>query len=263
MPGMIIRGEHIAVSELTIQNFKDEPKFSLQPNDGRKRPKTWIRGIVLHTTRGIPGGKDRRSQDIRPGLGPDSKRDEKVARMWALDTRNAGAHLIVDSDASWVCTCDLQEFAAFHAGNVNNVTIGIEIYQGCNAELYEGQLKSVVVMCDFLTRHFSIQRQFHTPYKRRAIKRGLQRGTDMVGIYGHRDCSNNRGPGDPGDAIFELLEDCGYEAFDFEQNEDKKIWQQRQEQFELLADGIPGPATVATLKDAGYEHGLWISRPGD
>jgi hypothetical protein len=261
--GLIIDGQSYDLPDQTIQSFKDDPQFGLKPNDGKKRPKTWIRGIVIHTTKGIPGGKNKTPQKIKPGIGPDSKRDEKVARMWSLDERNAGAHLIVDSDGSWVCTADLATFAAYHAGNVNSVTIGIEIYQQSDAGIYEIQLKNVCVMCDFLTRHFGIQRQFHRPYKRHAIKRGLQRGRDMVGVYGHRDCSNNRGPGDPGDAIFEWLEDCGYEAFDYEENEDKGVWALRQEQLGLLADGVPGPTTVQALKDAGYKHGLWISRPGD
>jgi hypothetical protein len=277
--GLIIRGNDIeafrfsgnpisgdpppTVQAFVIQNFLDEPKFKLKPTDGKPRPNTWVRGIVLHTTRGIPGGKDRRPQVIKPGLGPNHKRDEKVALMWSLDKRKAGAHLITDSDASWVQTADLQDFAAYHAGNVNTVTIGIEIYQQGDAVLYEGQLENVVQMVDLLTRIFSIQRQLHWPYKGHAIKRGLNRGLDMVGTYGHRDVSNNRGPGDPGDAIMEMLIDAGYESFDFEENEDKEVWMQRQEQLGLLADGVPGPATVAALLKEGYNHGLWVSRPGD
>ena len=261
--GIIIDDKSYDLMNQTIQSYKDDPSLGLRPNDGRPRPKTWVRGIVLHTTMGIPGGRNRTPQKIIPGIGPDAKRDEKVARMWSLDDRNAGAQLVIDSDGSWVCTSDLARFAAYHAGNVNSVTIGIEIYQQTDAAIYEIQLKNVCVMCDFLTRHFGIQRQFHKPYKRHAIKRGLQKGIDMVGIYGHRDCSNNRGPGDPGDAVFEYLEDCGYEAFDYDENEDKGVWAMRQEQLGLLADGVPGPTTVQALKDNGYKHGMWISRPGD
>lgn len=263
MPGLIIKGKPYELPGQIIQNFKDEPKFALKRNDGRKRPNTWIRGIVLHTTKGLPATKKHPSQKILPGTGPDYKRDERVAQMWSLDSRNAGAQLIIDADGSWVCTSDLATFAAYHAGNVNSVTIGIEIYQGSDGSIYEKQLENVCTMCDFLTRHFSIQRQFHRPYKRRAIKRGLRRGRDMVGVYGHRDCSNRRGLGDPGDAVFEWLENCGYEAFDYDENEDKDTWAHRQEQLNLLDDGVPGPMTVRALKKKGHEHGLWVSRPGD
>jgi hypothetical protein len=263
VPGVFIRGNSIEVPGLTILNPADDIKYALANEDYRTRPNTWVRGIVIHTTKGIPGGRDRRKQDIRKGVGPNTRRDERLAQMWSLDDRRAGAHLIADHDASWVNTCDLQEHAAFHAGNVNDVTIGIEIYQGSDAELYEAQLLSVVYMLDFLTRTFSIQRQFHWPYKRHAIKRGLRRGTDMVGIYGHRDCSNNRGRGDPGDAIFEMLQNHGYNAFDYEENEDKDEWRPIQRELELLTDGIPGPKTAAALLAEGYSHGLYVSRPGD
>ena len=256
-----IKGVELQPENFVVQNYLQEPKFQLRESDGRPRPNTWVRGIVLHTTKGIPGGKDKRPQVIKPGIGPNHERDEKVAIMWSLDKRKAGAHIIVDSDGSMVQTCDLQDTAAFHAGNVNNVTIGIEIYQEGDAGLYEEQLKQVVRLVDFLTCIFSIQRQIHYPYKRRAIKRGLQRGLDMVGVYGHRDCSNNRGPGDPGDTIFEYLMDAGYEKFDFDKNEDKKVWMKRQKEYNLIEDGFPGPATAAALNELGYKHGLWIERP--
>lgn len=263
MPGVFIRKQSIEVPGLVVLNPSDDIDYALADEDYRIRPETWVRGIVIHTTKGIPGGRDRRPQDIRDGIGPNTKKDERMAKMWSLDERHAGAHLVVDHDTSWVNTCDLQEHAAFHAGNVNNVTIGIEMYQGSDAELYLAQLLSVVHMVDFLTRTFSIQRQIHWPYKRHAIKRGLRRGIDMVGIYGHRDCSNNRGRGDPGDAIFEMLSDHGYEAFDFEENEDKEVWAKRQRDLGLLEDGVPGPRTSAALLAEGYAHGLRIARPGD
>jgi len=174
--GLIIGGKSYDVEDQVIQSFQDDKAFGLKPNDGKKRPKTWIRGIVVHTTKGIPGGRNKTPQKIKPGIGPNSERDEKVAKMWSTDDRNAGAHLVVDSDGSWVCTCDLQTFAAYHAGNVNSVTVGIEIYQESDAGIYEVQLKNTIVMVNFLTRHFGIQRQFHKPYKRHAITRGLQKG---------------------------------------------------------------------------------------
>jgi len=262
--GVIVNGADITVPGVpNIQNYIEEPKFALKANDGRPRPNTWVRGIVLHTTKGIPGGRQRIPQKIKSGFGPNYRRDEKVAQMWSMDARNAGAHLVCDSDGSWVCTADLQNFAAYHAGNVNTVTVGIEIYQESDGGLYECQLLEVVKMIDFLTRLFSIQRQIHWPYNRRAIKRGLRRGLDMVGVYGHRDCSNNRGRGDPGDAIMERLIEAGYESFNFDEDEDKKAWTERQESLNLLTDGVPGPKTSRALLENGYRHGLWIPRPGD
>jgi hypothetical protein len=218
---------------------------------------------VLHTTRGIPVGDDV-NQFLKLGLGPNHKRDEKIPLMWSFDDRNAGAHLICDSDASWVNTCDLQNTAAYHAGDVNDYTIGIEIYQEPDTTMYEDQLLSVVTMVDVLTRIFSIQRQFHGPYEGQPIQRGLDGGKDMVGIYGHRDCSNNRGFGDPGDHIFKMLGAAGYEQFDFGAGQDLEVWKDRQQELGLTPDGIPGPDTCAALLEAGYDYGLWVQgRPTD
>ena len=260
---VIIRGTEIEVPGLNIRSWHDDPKLKLDGEDYRKRPDTWVRGIILHTTRGIPGGSDHRPQDIRPGLGPDTGRDERMAQMWSADDRKAGAHLVVDHDASMTCLADLQLDMPFHAGNVNAVTIGIEIFQGGDAELYQGQLDAVVTLVDFLTKTFSIQRQLQRPYRNRALSRGLKRGIDMVGVFGHRDVSNNRGEGDPGNPIMSLLVGAGYEAFDLSVNEDIEAWEGRQENLGLLTDGFPGPKTAAALLDAGHTHGLWVDRPGD
>jgi len=257
---LIIRDTEIEVPGIYVRSWKDDPKLKLADEEYKKRPDTWVRGIILHTTKGIPGGRDRRPQDIRPGYGPDTGRDERMAQMWSMDDRKAGAHIVVDHDGSMTCLADLQDHAPYHAGNVNNVTIGIEIYQGSKAELYEGQLQEVVKLVDFLTRTFWIQRQLHWPYGRQALKRGLKRGLDMVGVFGHRDVSNNRGEGDPGNPIMEMLIEAGYESYNFAHNEDKEVWAQRQELLGVLPDGIPGPTTVGTT---GSATGLWVERPGD
>lgn len=262
--GVVINDAVIEVPGIdTVLSWHDDKRLRLKQGDFRKRPDTWVRGIVLHTTKGIPGGSDKRPQDIRPGNGPNAQRDLKIAQMWSMDSRKAGAHLVCDHDSSWSCLADLQTEAALHAGNVNNVTIGIEIYQGSKAEMYVEQLESVVRMVDFLTRTFSIQRQIPWPYKGRPLQRGLQRGLDMVGVYGHRDCSNRRGEGDPGNPIMQLLMDAGYEVFDFAANADKDIWETRQSKLRLLPDGTPGPKTAAALLAQGKPHGLWVARPGD
>jgi len=261
--GLIIDHADIEVAGLSIRNKNDDPKLQLAAGDYRRRPNTWVRGIVLHTTRGIPGGKDRRPQEIRPGMGPDTGRDERLAQMWARDSRKAGVHLAVDHDGSVCCFADLHRDATYHAGNVNNVTIGIEIYQGSDAELYEGQLEVVVKLVDALTRMFGIQRQVPHRYLGRAVERGLRRGIDMVGVYGHRDCSNNRGRGDPGDHIMGMLADAGYETYNYALDEDLMVWEERQRALGVLPDGIAGPATRAALWAEEYAHGLWVSRPGD
>ena len=271
MPGLIIKGKEVQVPGLKIVNYNDDPSLRLTPGkDCRPRHTTWVRGIVLHTTKGIPGGKDKRAQLLKPGISPNTDADNRTANWWSKSDLQSGAHLVCDFDGSWACLADLFRETAFHAGQVNEYTIGIEIYQGKDAELYEGQLLSVVTMLDALTRLMGIQRQFHAPYKNGPIRRleKPQNGEDVVGIYGHRDATNNRGFGDPGDYVFEFMKKAGYEAFDFFKAADKIEWKTRQlwlnsQGNQLTEDGIPGPGTVKALQKAGKPHGMWVKRPGD
>jgi hypothetical protein len=251
-----------------VVNWHDDPKLRLrigQPNganDGRARKTKWVRQIILHTTKGIPGGKDNRPQKILPGRGPSGRAAESVAQFWSTSELASGAHLVCDFDGSWICLADLATEVAYHATTVNETSIGIEIYQGSDAELYEEQLASVVAMVDFLTGQFGIQRQIPAMYSG-PIGRLEDGGTDCVGVFGHRDQTDNRGPGDPGDAIMGLLGRAGYERFDFRGGEDLKVWRQRQANLAVRqsepidVDGVPGPGTVAILKKLGYTQGLW------
>jgi len=117
--GFIIGENSEAPVGLTCTSWADDPtipRLKLGEDTGR-RSTTWVRGIVLHTTRGIPGGKDKRQQRIVPGIGPRGEA-VRIARVWASDPRKAGAHLVVDHDGSIVCVADLLLDRAFHAGNL-------------------------------------------------------------------------------------------------------------------------------------------------
>lgn len=222
-----------------------------------------MQSIILHTTKGIPGGKDRRPQDIRPGFGPATDAGSRVARYWSRDGRQAGAHLVVDFDGSIACCADLERDAAFHAGACNGISIGIEIYQGSDAELYDGQLDVVVRLVDWLTRVFAIQRQIPERYHGTACARLVNQPRSFVGVYGHRDCSGNRGVGDPGGAIMWKLKAAGYEAWDLDLLDDMHAWKKRQQALRVYDDGVPGPVTAAALVKRGHPFGLWVTRPGD
>src|SRR5260221_155843 len=66
MPGLVIKGVSEDVPDLSCTSWLDDPALRLKMGeDGAPRPpNTWIRAIVLHTTRGIPGGTDTRPQKI-------------------------------------------------------------------------------------------------------------------------------------------------------------------------------------------------------
>lgn len=276
MPGLIIGGKEVQVPGVSIRNFKDEPSLALRvgrsdgANDGGTRTLP-VSLVLLHTTKGIPGGSDKREQVIKPGFGPDTKAEDRTATYWSTDPTSSGAHMVFDHDGSVACLADLKVTCAFHAGQyeVNNRSIGIEIYQGSNAEMYEGQLDVVRKVVDAITSFFGIQRQIPDYYRNNTPVPRLQTlgGRDLVGVVGHRDVSDQRGKGDPGDAIMEVLAKNGYERFDFFTEKDKEAWKARQTELSsklkrsMSIDGIPGPQTVTALKDLGYQDGLWANPP--
>jgi len=256
MPGLVIRGASESVPGLSSTSWLDDKGLRLQiGEDGARRaPNTWIRAIVLHTTRGIPGGSDPRPQRVLPGLGPSRNSARSVNSWWSTNGQSAGAHLVVDFDGSVACLADLELEQAYHATSVNPHTIGIEIAQGSGAELWDGQLDAVVTLVDWLTKRFRIQRQIPDKY-RGALQRLRTGGHDVVGVYGHRDQSRARGSGDPGDAIFARLAGC-YEAFDLNAGADLAMWRQRQRTLGVQADGLPGRATWEAICAFQRSRGL-------
>jgi len=265
MPGLVIKGKQVEVPELKISNWFDDSRLRLRPGqDCRARHVTWIRNIVLHTSKGTP----QTPQELRAGVGPSYPVEEQLSKWWSTSSPPGGAHIVIAADGSIYCLADLVRDTAFHAGQVNEYSIGVEIYQGNEAEIYEVQLFNMVKLLDAITRYLGIQRQFLGPYRNSPIRRLENGGGDVVGIYGHRDASSKRGVGDPGDVPFTYLEAEGYEKFDFFRGLDKVEWKSRQLWLNsrggnLEEDGIPGVGTVEALKKAGYAHGLWVTRPGD
>lgn len=297
MPGVVMNGKVVPVPGIDVANYLENPKLAiLTPEDGYVSGENWrARNITLHTTRGIPGGKDKRPQVLHPGLGPDTNVGERSAAYCRNNpdsvgangrARNGGHHLTFDGNGKLYCHMDLIRVVGYHGRACNRHSIGIEIWQdGRTAGLWEGQLAAVVAFLDWLTRSVvtqtgapaPIQRQVHFPYLGRPISRlGLgANGRNVVGIYGHRDADDNRGAGDPGDFIFQKLITAGYERYNFGANQDLEVWEKRQGEslgltpdqhgdfHDPRVDGVPGPGTAMTLKSQGRAHGLWVSRPGD
>lgn len=273
MPGLIISGREVAIPSVRVVNFRDDPKLRLlMGEDGRRRkaPKgaktPRVSSICLHTTRGIPGGKDKRPQQVLPGAGPSTDAGRRVVDMWTRDDRYAGAHLIHDFDQTVYQIADLVDEAAYHATTANDVSIGIEIVQGGQAELYEQQIHTTLAVVNFLTAHLGIQRQIPSKYRRRPHKRLEDGALDWWGVFGHRDQTSNRGEGDPGSYVMDCLATIGYERFDLDAGDDLKAWRARQEWLGFDAkdrDGVPGPRTVAALRKAGFVDGLWACPPAE
>lgn len=258
---LIVNGRRIPVPGVEVVSWFDDPTLRMTGQSGGPRPVSWVRCVVFHTTQGIPGGKNYHPQWLLPGFGPKGTAAEANARYWALKGKGSGAHLVIDFDGQVICTADLVREQTWHATSVNAVSIGIEIVQRLDGSMFAGQMETAVKVADVLARELGIQRQFHAPYRRgRIVNRFAVGARDVVGFFGHRDQTNTRGPGDPGDFVFQYLERAGYEKFDYSQNEDLAAWKVRQTGLGVPAkdcDGVAGPATVKLLTQAGYKNGLW------
>lgn len=254
-------------------NFRHNPRLALSPDDWRpRRTGEVVLGIVLHTRLGLP-------VIVKPGAGPNRGWDLDLPARFAKDERKASCHVGIDADGSFGCFADLAKVATYHAEHVNGTTVGIEMYQEPDGTVYESTLEACADVVDVVTRIFGVQRQF--PAERAISKRfanilpgnaytyiaGANRGRDFSGVYGHRNVTRNRGPGDPGDDIWGVLAARGYERFHVDEGHDIEVWEQRQRDLGLdvrEVDGVPGAMTrrlIAMRRHGG--PGIWVERPGD
>jgi hypothetical protein len=301
MPGLIYSGQAVVTAGVSVVNFLDAPQFRLKLGEDGGRRSARPRNITLHTTQGIPGGRDARPFILRSGRGAAGQAAENNAKYWRSNPSSAGAHLVTDFDCTHVQTADLVTEFAWHAGGVSMYGIGWEIVQGAVSDpapgypggyafVYEEQAKAVVLGVDAVTRQLGIQRQIHMPWRRgRVVERLAHGGQDFVGLHGHNDITTNRGQGDCGgvdpktgdmDHIRKAFVAAGYEVFDYAANQDRQVWTPRQSKLNQLLglhiaeDGIAMGETVAAIKaayaakipgflHAGARHGLWVARPGD
>jgi hypothetical protein len=271
--GVMIDGKAVEIAKMDVQNFVDNPKLKLAADDVRPRTakeQEWIHLIVVHTTGGIPGGKDLRPQVIKPGFGPSSGGGERVVGTWTHDSeRHGGAHLIVDFDGRVYCCADLVTEAAYHATRANGCSVGIEVVQGKDAVLYQSQINMTARLVLWLCANMPtpIQAQIPTHYKYKPIARFVESQAlavplkDVVGVVGHRDLTADRGEGDPGNAIMDALASAGCERLDFEAGEDLAVWKKRQADLGIAdPDGVPGHETVKALRATRHPDGLWLLR---
>lgn len=253
--GLLIAGHVIEVPGVDIANPLDASWCNLSPRDYRARRSSWIRQIILHTTKGL------KVQHIIPGVGPGGK-DEDVAAYWRLEQRQSAAPIVVDTDRTAGCLCDVVKTNAYAATVSNDWSISIEMYQLSDGGVYESTLQStvaiVLALCDVLQIPLQVPSR---RYPNAPITRMIHGGPDMVGVFGHRDNTTERGWGDPGDEIGRRLLAAGAEAFDFESREDIEVWKRRQLYLNaifgerLAVDGQAGPGTMAALRRHGFKSG--------
>jgi hypothetical protein len=151
---LVINGRRVEVPGVESACFLDDPKLGFtNRRDFRNRKTSWVRSICVHTRMGInpqthnPSTKDRRW-------------DELGVKRASKDDRVASWHLSIDSDGSMVCHLDLGKHCSYHCGQVNDVSVGIEMYQTADGNVTPETLETCVKVVDVITREFKIQRQF-------------------------------------------------------------------------------------------------------
>jgi hypothetical protein len=215
--GIIAAGKDIE-TPFSVINFVDNPKCKLGSRSCRKRKASEkVCGIVVHSTAGIPGGKDLREQTLMSGAGPSKDAGPFYAQMWQQDeSRNAGAHFVIDYDGQIYQLCDIVKDAAYHAGLANGASVGIEVRQDRNsAGFFEIQIEANTQLVLWLTEFLDIQRQIQVlPFT--GHLECLEGKLDKFsGVFGHRNLTSNRGAGDPGDFLLQALADAGFAQVDF------------------------------------------------
>lgn len=260
---LIINKKPYEVEGVLVKDFVQEPRIQLPKGDGIPRI-SLPTCITLHSTKGIPNGRNLTQQKLIEGRGRSTNLGNVLNDLWKNDGRASGAHLGVDHDGVVFCLQDLHLWEAFHATTVNGRSVGIEYKQGALAEFYTEQLiagaKTVKRICEILGIQFMIPHR----YSGRPIHR-IERGSaSFRGVFGHRDQTRNRGFGDPGDYIMASMKSFGAEAFDLDAGEDLDVWARRQTWLGFKGkevDGIPGPKTRQALWAKGFKYGLWVNAP--
>lgn len=269
---IVIKGRKVHIEGIESSCFLDDPTYGFTDRRDFKHRAGTPKNIVLHTRMGIW------PQTIVDEV-PNRRWDEVAAGRGSRNDRTASWHISIDADGSFVCHLDCFDIHAYHANHMSGTSVGIEMYQNTKGEVTEATLATAVRVCDALTRELGIQRQVpteegickrfannrHTMSRksRNAYIKGGKRGTDYYGVLGHRNVTRNRGKGDPGNVIFTKLREAGYESYTVDDKDDKDVWILRQREHGLAADGVPGPNTVSALKQAGFAHGLYVTRPDD
>lgn len=275
--GMIVNGVREMIPGLDVENWRDDLRHRLKigpGGDGTTRRALAPQLVVVHSTKGIPGGTNRKPQRFRSGAGPKGSAAEATVRYWTRSAVQAGAHIIIDFDGQIICTADLHTETTYHAGGVNDISIGIEVVQGeaeDHAYFYDIQRQRTLSLLDWITRRFRIQRQFPKGYTTGGWvpRLGKNGGRTCRGVCQHRDQTSNRGAGDCGDWLVDDLSAAGYEGSNWAQDHDLETWRQRQQMLNangahLTVDGQPGPKTAEAVERVlNKPHGLWVSRPGD
>lgn len=258
--GMLVAGRLIPVEGLNIlpPASRGGPAWcQLSPGDYKAR-KLRCRQVVVHSTK---GGEP---QHVVPGAGPGG-RAEHTFEFWFRDPTHSAAQIVIDNDGTVACGADLADVCAYHATVSNEYSVGIEMYQEADNGIYEAVYRTMAILapaiCAALDFPFSVVAD---AYNGHPLPRFLYGAPDFYGVLGHRDNTEQRGRGDPGDEIYRRLIAADGEPVLASYRQDVTLARRRQlalNQIDakagsilrpLVVDGEPGPASMATMRRLGF-----------
>lgn len=207
----VFDGQRIETPGIESVCWLDDPKVP-RATDGR------VRGvrpmcIVLHTVHG-------RSGVLHEGSKP-STRAEVYAKYQARTSREVSWHATVDVDGTVVQSADFGAWTCWHAPPTNPWSIGIEMVQDDDGGLYRAGIDACVALCTLLCGRFAIPRRVPVDAHGQPFRRVVPAWQSVAaggkaerfgGVLGHRNVTQTRGAGDPGDHIFNALLAAGYEG---------------------------------------------------
>lgn len=260
---MVVGGRRVPVPGDIVLTWLDGP--CAPPVTDRTPRNHPPRNVTLHTNHGTP-------RDPVVAVGATTTNLCTLAQYQTHTERDVSWDFTVSRLGVVAQQNDPLVAYTWQATTVNGYSLGIETEQGAAGQVYVESIRALVRLVDALTRTLGIQRQVPAirvggklvPDRRVLARFGAgQNGATWWGVLGHRNVTDDRGPGDPGDPIVQAFLDAGYEGLDIATWEDYRVWQPRQLALGVPANGQPGPETVAALKRNGFPHGMFVWRPGD
>jgi len=218
--------------------------------------------VCAHTTNGLVG-------PFTDGCAPESQSAYQFAAYQARTNRNVSWDFTVGTDGLIAWQNDPVSFYTWHATSINPRSIGFEMVQPQNNEIRECQIVAATRLTLFLCAALSIQVQTPVLAGRpdaRVIPRIAAGGADVVGIVGHRNVTEERGRGDPGDPFFDAVLAQKAAGFDYRSGEDLAFWRAKQAQLGLPTTGVPLRPEAEALRlrglPFGMEFGPWRDASG-
>lgn len=193
-----------------VENWTDNPLFSLASGDFALRPNRVVSSVIFHNTQGLW------PQTIIQGADVNGQRAENVIAIWRREQRAASAPVVIDTDATMVQAHYLIPCVAFHARSANGRSIGVELVMKSPSTLFTASMDTGANLVHGLIQCNHPQVQLLNPPTNPGELPWLEIRTsyptdgtrpaavpvEQRGVFGHRDVRPmDRGRGDPGDAV--------------------------------------------------------------